>query len=892
MRYKLLIALLLLFLSTTIVEVVSPHRPIVAMPVAEPSSLTQYADVRGHHELKSGPALTITAGGCDFSHMSMDDEHTSLPWLDDHKPRLWPAHAEPLPGPKPLVPGPDDWVIVGEEIHEDEVILLTGNLIVEPGGNLTLINCTLLVNCSYDCEWIIFVNSSGVMNVLEGSNITAYDPEYEFLFQVKGRLIMRDSFLSECGCGWDYPGLLLQTDEGVRLHNTTITSCFFGLCCNGSSNIIITECAISHNEICGIGCMYSSNITLTKCTISHHQEWGVGCGHSSNITITECTVSCNEEYPGIGFGYSSNILIDDCTIEQNYAGINSIDSSYLTITNCRIEQNTYKGIYCEHSSYVDITGCTICENAGGISFDSSWFINIVNCAISQNTGGVCCQSSGYATITNCTISYNEYSGVYCRCAYYTNITDNVFVHNGVFIEGSDLRKYTYYTIEDNTVNGKPLYYIVNITGPYTVPSDAGQIIIANSTGITIAGANLSYTDTGLEIAYSEDIRVEASVMGHNNLWGGIYCYGSSHVAITGCTIDEGKWHGLIFEYTSYFDVMDCMISHNNQSGILLCSTSFANITGCTIHKNNADGVLCSHSMNTTLHYCNIYGNNAHGLYVYGTYVVNATYCWWGSPDGPEYKAEGGPDDPEEVYSYNGPEYLIYEPWLTKLWDVRPPSVEIVEPEDGSYVRGVITIRAEASDNVAVESVEFYIDGSLVFTDYDAPYEYEWNTTEWADGQHAIRSMAKDLVGNTRDVEISVIVDNTGPVIESLSHSPEEPVEGQEVVVKAKISDAVGSVARTILWYRVDNGDWNSVEMSCSNGVWTATIPGQKAGSKVEYYIEAYDEVDNITKSDVKYYEVKAREAAMPMTWTTMAIVGGVVAAVALAAGIYLLRRRA
>jgi len=60
-------------------------------------------------------------------------------------------------------------------------------------------------------------------------------------------------------------------------------------------------------------------------------------------------------------------------------------------------------------------------------------------------------------------------------------------------------------------------------------------------------------------------------------------------------------------------------------------------------------------------------------------VVGATYCWWGSPDGPEYKDEGDPDDPEEVYSVSGAGYLLYEPWLEEpcrsfLW----ASIRLVE----------------------------------------------------------------------------------------------------------------------------------------------------------------------------------------------------------------------
>ncbi|RLG81100.1 MAG: hypothetical protein DRO09_02290, partial [Thermoprotei archaeon] len=170
------------------------------------------------------------------------------------------------------------------------------------------------------------------------------------------------------------------------------------------------------------------------------------------------------------------------------------------------------------------------------------------------------------------------------------------------------------------------------------------------------------------------------------------------------------------------------------------------------------------SSGVVIYYCDIYGNREHGLYVEGDYIVNATYNWWGSPDGPEYKEEGDPEDPEEVYSESGSEYLIYEPWLTEpIIDDIPPSVEILSPEEQSYVRGIITVIVNAYDNeTGVEKVEFYLNGTLVFTDYDYPYEYAWNTTGYPDETYKIKVIAYDEASNTAEHEIMVIVDNTAP----------------------------------------------------------------------------------------------------------------------------------
>ena len=96
-------------------------------------------------------------------------------------------------------------------------------------------------------------------------------------------------------------------------------------------------------------------------------------------------------------------------------------------------------------------------------------------------------------------------------------------------------------------------------------------------------------------------------------------------------------------------------------------------------------------------------------------------------------------------------------------DIIPPIVRILSPESGSYVKGAITIGVDACDNeTGIDRIEFYINGTLTFTDFDHPYEYAWNTTEYPDGVYTIRVVAYDKVGNTAEQEVIVIVDNTAP----------------------------------------------------------------------------------------------------------------------------------
>ncbi len=97
-------------------------------------------------------------------------------------------------------------------------------------------------------------------------------------------------------------------------------------------------------------------------------------------------------------------------------------------------------------------------------------------------------------------------------------------------------------------------------------------------------------------------------------------------------------------------------------------------------------------------------------------------------------------------------------------DIIPPNVALVSPVDGVVVAGTITIEATASDNVAVDKVEFYIDDTAYDTVPTSPYTCGWDTTAYADGsEHTIYVEAFDRSGNVaRCPFIRVRVDNRFP----------------------------------------------------------------------------------------------------------------------------------
>ena len=98
-------------------------------------------------------------------------------------------------------------------------------------------------------------------------------------------------------------------------------------------------------------------------------------------------------------------------------------------------------------------------------------------------------------------------------------------------------------------------------------------------------------------------------------------------------------------------------------------------------------------------------------------------------------------------------------------DPTPPTVSLTAPSAGATVSGSsVTLSANASDNVAVSSVQFKVDGTSVTTDTGSPYTYAWDSTTVANGTHTITAVATDSSGNTTtSSSVSVTVNNTGNI---------------------------------------------------------------------------------------------------------------------------------
>lgn len=117
-------------------------------------------------------------------------------------------------------------------------------------------------------------------------------------------------------------------------------------------------------------------------------------------------------------------------------------------------------------------------------------------------------------------------------------------------------------------------------------------------------------------------------------------------------------------------------------------------------------------------------------------------------------------------------YTEGDVWTFLTKDIESPEINILQPMENqlyignfsmpwfkTFVIGKINVVVNASDaHSGIEKVEFYVDGKLMATDYDMPYEWLWNEDTVYD-THLLEVVAYDKDGNIAKDSMEVTVFN-------------------------------------------------------------------------------------------------------------------------------------
>ncbi len=146
-------------------------------------------------------------------------------------------------------------------------------------------------------------------------------------------------------------------------------------------------------------------------------------------------------------------------------------------------------------------------------------------------------------------------------------------------------------------------------------------------------------------------------------------------------------------------------------------------------------------------------------------------------------------------------------------DTAGPSITILAPSASASLSGIVLIRADISDDSAIEMAMVFIDDALVATLSSPPWEYSWNTAARADnGLHTIVVRAEDEHGNVGEsAPVTVLLEVPQPI---LSTTPSSMIFGEtQTSATLEIRNTGGE---TLSWSLASAQSWITFSTSSGN----------------------------------------------------------------------------
>lgn len=309
-----------------------------------------------------------------------------------------------------------------------------------------------------------------------------------------------------------------------------------------------------------------------------------------NIRVDKTLELEGEDRDATAINGSQNI--DTVLITADWVNVTGFNITYSSVA--------FAGIKLEYVNNCSIEGNTVSQSGDGIGLERSSHNFVGNNTLHSNHfGDMTLSFSDFNIISNNVAISDNWSAIGLYSSKGNIVKDNTMKNNGIYINGDSLEFWNTHTIgPSNIVNGKPIYYLKNATGA-TVPADAGQVIVANSTVVTVRDQNLSNIVRGIQVAYSSDNLVVNNTIRFCKT-DGIYLLRSENNTITDNVVSSNGDTGIDLREskngTISFNNVSSHVSYGINLGYLSDGTSVLNNT----LWDNRGGIAVSSSQRTTL----------------------------------------------------------------------------------------------------------------------------------------------------------------------------------------------------------------------------------------------------------------------------------------------------
>jgi parallel beta-helix repeat protein len=321
------------------------------------------------------------------------------------------------------------------------------------------------------------------------------------------------------------------------------------------------------------------------------------------------------------------LVIRDCYFTKGYpSAVRLYDVIRASVSNNAFTQCSFYSIYCEKSGSLLIQNNTV---DGG-----THCIGVISCSDVFVAGNTVQDAEWWPLVLHRSTS--------------ATLRGNAFDGAGIEIGGSVSSNWNTHDIDDsNTVNGGPVYYFKNCDGG-TVPSEAGQVILANCRNMivesdttggislgfspdnTIIHSNTSSVHTGISLSFSPNTTIESTNI--RDCTYGMDIRNSPDCVIQSTTVTECGY-GMWVQQSDRPTLLSNTVADITWWGIFLYYSSFGELRGNSIERAALQGLklVCAES---NLIVANNFVDNA----VQASEEVDSTGNVWdeGYPSGGNY----------------------------------------------------------------------------------------------------------------------------------------------------------------------------------------------------------------------------------------------------------------
>jgi len=454
----------------------------------------------------------------------------------------------------------------------------------------------------------------------------------------------RDNLVANNNCSYSDMGIYLESSSynavenntcyanseyGIEVYlsgydelfnNTCIANQYYGMFVLNSNHIKVDNNTCASNYDKGMYMYHAtfSNITVNRCIGNAYEGLYMENADDSQVVGNNCsgnkdgvymTVSSRVQLVANKFILNNNIGIilsssDNDVFDRNNCSRDGVGGIYLESSNghrvtnntCSISSGYGIRLYSSSSCLFDHNNCTSLGGYG-LFVESSANDMISNNTLRSTNRGIEIRQSTAMTIYNNTISHNFYAGIHLNLSLRNRLLHNTLVGNGVMIDGNQISHWNSHKITaDNTVNGRILRYLSNVSGQ-TVPLGAGQVILANSTNIVVSGQNLSDASSGIEAGYCSGITIVGSLCTN-----GTYGIRLNAVNLSIVSYNHLSWNQ--FDGALLVNVDNCTVNGNNISsnleyGLRVDGSRWNDIVGNRFLANAQYGVYLGANLSAT-----------------------------------------------------------------------------------------------------------------------------------------------------------------------------------------------------------------------------------------------------------------------------------------------------